>query len=82
MVLLQRIKQAALAAIKVAVANAGYELGKDITLALDCAHLSSTTKKRISTTLKAKVKNSLLKNSTTSLKALLSNTQLFQLKTA
>lgn len=27
----------ALAAIKVAVANAGYELGKDITLALDCA---------------------------------------------
>ncbi|MGX9461925.1 phosphopyruvate hydratase [Shewanella sp. A14] len=28
---------AALAAIKVAVANAGYELGKDITLALDCA---------------------------------------------
>ena len=29
--------EAALAAIKVAVANAGYELGKDITLALDCA---------------------------------------------
>ncbi|MCG6200396.1 phosphopyruvate hydratase [Psychromonas antarctica] len=28
---------AALAAIKVAVANAGYELGKDITLAMDCA---------------------------------------------
>ncbi|QBF82161.1 phosphopyruvate hydratase [Shewanella maritima] len=28
---------AALAAIKEAVANAGYELGKDITLALDCA---------------------------------------------
>ncbi|WP_394129585.1 phosphopyruvate hydratase [Shewanella maritima] len=28
---------AALAAIKKAVANAGYELGKDITLALDCA---------------------------------------------
>ncbi|MCT7940827.1 MULTISPECIES: phosphopyruvate hydratase [Shewanella] len=28
---------AALAAIKIAVANAGYELGKDITLALDCA---------------------------------------------
>ena len=27
----------ALAAIKMAVANAGYELGKDITLALDCA---------------------------------------------
>ncbi|WP_028774069.1 phosphopyruvate hydratase [Shewanella waksmanii] len=27
----------ALAAIKVAVANAGYELGKDITLAMDCA---------------------------------------------
>ena len=27
----------ALAAIKVAVGNAGYELGKDITLALDCA---------------------------------------------
>ncbi|MFT5879301.1 MAG: enolase [Moritella sp.] len=29
--------EAALAAIKVAVANAGYELGKDITLAMDCA---------------------------------------------
>lgn len=29
--------EAALAAIKTAVANAGYELGKDITLALDCA---------------------------------------------
>ncbi|MCG8609338.1 MAG: phosphopyruvate hydratase [Pseudomonadales bacterium] len=29
--------EAALAAIKVAVGNAGYELGKDITLALDCA---------------------------------------------
>ncbi|WP_022940290.1 phosphopyruvate hydratase [Psychromonas hadalis] len=28
---------AALAAIKVAVANAGYELGKDVTLAMDCA---------------------------------------------
>ncbi|WP_220718522.1 phosphopyruvate hydratase [Agarivorans litoreus] len=29
--------EAALAAIKTAVANAGYELGKDITLAMDCA---------------------------------------------
>ena len=29
--------EAALAAIKSAVANAGYELGKDITLAMDCA---------------------------------------------
>ncbi|MCP5160213.1 MAG: phosphopyruvate hydratase [Hahellaceae bacterium] len=29
--------EAALAAIKIAVADAGYELGKDITLALDCA---------------------------------------------
>lgn len=29
--------EAALVAIKVAVANAGYELGKDITLAMDCA---------------------------------------------
>ncbi|ARU57672.1 enolase [Oleiphilus messinensis] len=29
--------EAALAAIKVAVGNAGYELGRDITLALDCA---------------------------------------------
>ncbi|MCP5079479.1 MAG: phosphopyruvate hydratase, partial [Psychromonas sp.] len=29
--------EAALAAIKEAVANAGYELGKDITLAMDCA---------------------------------------------
>ena len=33
----RKSNEAALAAIKVAIANAGYELGKDITLALDCA---------------------------------------------